>query len=624
MNYLLINNQTKEELIIQNEILHIGINDKSGLKISSRIPLRASIKVINNEVFIIKEQGNITVNDKPVLKKLLEDGDEISFGSEKYIFHELNDYEEEVSSYEAPALSEYLFIDGITQNNENEQFIQSLLSLNNFAHQVTSILDFGTLLNVIVQMATRIIKTEKGFLLLREKNSELSVKTAINMNKEIEDPELFQKIISEKVLGQMGNLSTIKINSLSINELNNVNSIIVSGLKARNSVLGYICLMNKQTGDEFDDKDLFLIESLSNQAAIAIENSILYEKVKTESDLRNYLQRYLPRNMVTKILENKIDISMDGKLNDCTVLFADICGFTSLSEKLKPKEIVSFLNQYLTIMTKIIFSYEGSVDKFMGDGIMAVFGVPLTNPDHALGAVTAALEMKKQAAILRAKFYKELGIIDFNIRIGINSGDSVFGNIGSPQRMDFTVIGDNVNVAQRMEANAPRGGILISNNTFERVKNFIKARECGPIKVKGKEEQIKVYEVIDKLKPLELTENNENKMRMHIRVPLKTFVTISKGDIRSNGLIRDISIGGVSIGAVGNFRANEKIDMTFKLSNNSTFRNIKGLIRHVEKSKFEGANSKGNIIMGVEFVNLSDDITKELMSFISQERAKIH
>ena len=247
----------------------------------------------------------------------------------------------------------------------------------------------------------------------------------------------------------------------------------------------------------FSEQDKYLIQSLATQAAISIDNANMYEKVKNETDLRNHLQRYLPRNTVSKVIDSEINLSMIGELQECSILFADICGFTSISENINPQDTVKLLNHYLTNMTKVIFSFNGSVDKFIGDGIMAVFGAPVVNPNHAVEATLSAVEMKNQIESLRETFEKDFGIKDFNIRIGINTGMAIYGNVGSPQRMDFTVIGDSVNIASRMEKSAPPGGILISKNTYDKVKDYINAKEWEPISVKGKKGLIKVYEIIE-------------------------------------------------------------------------------------------------------------------------------
>jgi adenylate cyclase len=177
-----------------------------------------------------------------------------------------------------------------------------------------------------------------------------------------------------------------------------------------------------------------------------------------------------------------------------TVFFSDIRGFTPMSEVLSAEEVVHLLNEYFTAMTSIIFKYEGTLDKFMGDAIMAIYGAPIDMPDHAERAVLAAVEMSVKMKELQAKWHSE-GKREVNIGIGINTGEVVVGNIGSMERMEYTAIGDNVNLTQRLESVAEKGQILISSATYEKVKHKVRATMLDPIKVKGKTDKVIAYSV---------------------------------------------------------------------------------------------------------------------------------
>ncbi len=604
--FILVNTKTKEKIFLEKS-MYFGNTSNADIKIIFPSELCALFKVNTNDIQLIKKSGGITVNNKSFLNfKNLEDGDQVSIGYERYLFL----IEESTDKIQTNVLPPYLFLE---VDNDNEEFIKSLVSLNTFSQKVSLILDYSTLLNVVTELAISIIKAQKGFLIIKDQFSDnYSVKSAINLERELENPEKFEKIITPKVINSFKNEKSLVINKPDSIEFKMINSILVGIMKARDNVIGYLCLVNKEKSlGEFNERDKYLIQSLSTQAAISIDNANLYEKVKTDTDLRNQLQRYLPRNIVSKVIESKINLSMIGELEECSILFADICGFTSISENINPKDTVKLLNDYLTNMTKVVFSFNGSVDKFIGDGIMAVFGVPIKNTNHAIDATLAAVEMKNQIESLRNKFLKDFGVKDFNIRIGINTGSAIYGNVGSPQRMDFTVIGDSVNVASKMEKFAPTGGILISQNTYEKVKEYVNVKEWEPLIVKGKKGRLKVFEILDEEKVS--TTSTENTVRMFSRVKAKTFVSIIRGTFRSNGLIKDISIGGLSIGTVGAYTPDEIILMTFKLSNNVTFRNIKGIVKHIEKSMFEA------ITMGVEFIDFPEDKSKELREFIEHE-----
>jgi adenylate cyclase len=176
-----------------------------------------------------------------------------------------------------------------------------------------------------------------------------------------------------------------------------------------------------------------------------------------------------------------------------TILFADINGFTALAERMPPREVNLILNDFFSRMTDILFKYDGTLDKYIGDGLMAVFGAPMEEKDDAERGIRAAQEMLKALAAMMAGMPEER---KFTIRIGINTGKVVAGNIGSPKRMDYTVIGDAVNTASRLESIARPNQILIGEETYERVQGKFNIRAVGSRKVKGKTVEVMVYEIL--------------------------------------------------------------------------------------------------------------------------------
>jgi adenylate cyclase len=178
---------------------------------------------------------------------------------------------------------------------------------------------------------------------------------------------------------------------------------------------------------------------------------------------------YFSPQMLKMIVDDPKILSLSGRRKELTVLFSDIAGFSTLSEKIAPEEIQILLNEYFDEMTNIVFKYDGTVDKFMGDGMLAFFGDPIPNDGHALSAVRSAIDMQKKVKELQKKWANE-GRYPFEIRIGINTGWVTVGNMGSKRRMEYTVLGEEVNLAQRLESNAKPGKILIGNRTYSLVK----------------------------------------------------------------------------------------------------------------------------------------------------------
>ncbi|PKM99371.1 MAG: hypothetical protein CVU78_06675 [Elusimicrobia bacterium HGW-Elusimicrobia-2] len=236
-----------------------------------------------------------------------------------------------------------------------------------------------------------------------------------------------------------------------------------------------------------------LSAGLFSYLAITIFRFATEEKEK--KFIKSTFQRYVSSQVVEELIKNPEMLNMKGKKERLTVFFSDIRGFTSMSEKLEPEEVVKILNEYLTEMTKIIFKHQGTLDKFIGDAIMAIWGAPKYFDNHAELAVRAAAEMQEKVKELCANWERE-GRRKIGIGMGINTGFVVVGNMGSESYSDYTVIGDNVNLAARLEENAPAGKILISEATYTEVKDIVEVQLLEPMSVKGKEKPVKVYEVL--------------------------------------------------------------------------------------------------------------------------------
>ncbi len=213
--------------------------------------------------------------------------------------------------------------------------------------------------------------------------------------------------------------------------------------------------------------------------------------------IKGMFSQYVSKNVVNELLLNPDKLRLGGERKNVTILFSDIAGFTSFAENKLPEELVSFINAYLNEMTEIVITNEGTLDKYLGDAVMAFWGAPIEVEDHAYKACLTALQMQNKLAEMREKWSKS-GEAQIRIRIGINSGDVIVGNIGGVKRFDYTVLGDDVNLASRLEgANKEYGtNIMIGESTLEKCKDKILARELDVIRVKGKSKPTKVYELI--------------------------------------------------------------------------------------------------------------------------------
>jgi adenylate cyclase len=211
--------------------------------------------------------------------------------------------------------------------------------------------------------------------------------------------------------------------------------------------------------------------------------------------IKRAFARYVDREVVDELLKDPERLILTGERRPVTVLFCDLRGFTLLSERLGPEDVVSLLNQFYDLMIEATFRNEGTLDKFLGDAVMATFGAPMAHPDHALRAVRTAVAMREGIERLSRRRIRRGGE-PIAVGIGVSTGEAVAGTVGTEDRMEYTVVGDSVNVAARLESTAKPMQILISARTYQEVKGAVKARPLGVVRVRGKEEEIEVYEVL--------------------------------------------------------------------------------------------------------------------------------
>jgi adenylate cyclase len=260
------------------------------------------------------------------------------------------------------------------------------------------------------------------------------------------------------------------------------------------SVLGIIYVDNMTAINSFNDEDLEFLIAFSGIAAVAIENSSLSERIKREAVVLSNFQRYFAPDLAEEIASQVEAVKLGGEKRPVVVFFSDIRGFTSMSENMIPDEIASLLTEYFTEMVEIVFEHGGTLDKFMGDAIMALWGAPLKHDDDADRAMRAAIEQLATVDKLNEKWAAE-GRPEVQIGIGINFGDVFAGNIGSDRRLEYTVIGDAVNVASRLCSKAGPGEILISEPFYQGLTDPPEVEALEPIELKGKAQAVPVYRV---------------------------------------------------------------------------------------------------------------------------------
>lgn len=391
--------------------------------------------------------------------------------------------------------------------NESEKAKEVASTLCEVSKIINFVFDLNVLLNLLMDLALKIIRARRGFIMLYDTaDRKLKIKVARNMGLERETKttgisqtiawEAFQKgellatddaVRDERFCRQESVISYA------------IGSVICVPLVTREKAqLGVIYVDNPAGQACFDADDRQFMVSFAHQASIAIENAQLYEQVRAEEKIRDRLQRFFSPAVMKKIMAEEKGLTLGGEHQVATILFCDIRGYTSLTEKIDTLVAVQILNEFLSSMTEAVFEEEGTLDKYIGDCVMAIFGAPVSHSDDPLRAVRTALVMKRRVAALKTEWRKKIGIPEieqFEIGIGIHTGEVIAGNIGNLQRMEYTVVSTAVNLASRLENYAEPGQIIISRATYDLVRDSIQVRKLPPAKLKNISQPVEIYEV---------------------------------------------------------------------------------------------------------------------------------
>jgi adenylate cyclase len=274
--------------------------------------------------------------------------------------------------------------------------------------------------------------------------------------------------------------------------LSGMQSAMCAPLASRDRLFGLLYVDNLSKRGTFTPEDLEVFAVIAAQAGLVIDRVMAKSEVKRQGVQLSALERFLSPAISRKITAEAADIRLGGESQRITLLFADVRGFTTMAEKMKPREAVEVLNEFFARMTNVIFEHDGTLDKYLGDGLMALFGAPFALQNDAEAAVRAAVNMQKSLAEMN----KTSGKAPLHIGIGIHTGEAVVGFLGTERRMDYTAIGDTVNVASRLTSQAGPGQIVISSATHAQLTREISCAQLAPMKLKGRAEPIDVHEVL--------------------------------------------------------------------------------------------------------------------------------
>jgi adenylate cyclase len=345
-------------------------------------------------------------------------------------------------------------------------------------------LAFDDMLAAVLQELRRGIQAEMGFIMLyNHTGGHLELRATTH-------DDLFKVPSYAEMIDQIGNEALQKAELVYHNDLpGRLNSVMCIPLILHNSIIGVFGVINRYGGDGFDESDRRLLQAIASQIDTAIFEGLEQRR------LRQVLGRSVDPRVMQRLLASPNVGLLKGERAVVSVLYADIRGSTNLAERTDPELLVGFINEYLGRMSEVVLGHEGTLDKFVGDEVMALFGVPFPQDDHALRAVRAGLEMQIAHQEVMER-WRQRGVEAAPIGVGIATGELIAGEMGSPQRTQYTVIGRAANLGARICGVAKAGQVLISQQTYDQVKDQIEAKPITGMQFKGVEHEVTIYEVM--------------------------------------------------------------------------------------------------------------------------------
>ena len=385
-----------------------------------------------------------------------------------------------------------------------EQENKSLKLLLGVGKTLSSVLTPEEVMQRVMELVFQMENVERGFVMLRDEKKGFRPAVLLYKDDRLKNDArgvalsktLVDRVMTERLPMLIHDVaSDARFSSSDSLRLSGIQSAMCAPLLYKDKVFGifYVDCLSKPYA--FTKEELSIFSVVAAEAAISFDNARSHEELSRRALERQALERFLSSSIVEKILANPDQVHLGGDNQTATILFSDIRGFTRMSGTMPPEKVVELLNEFFSEMTDLVFDNGGTLDKYLGDGIMAVFGAPIAKPDDALRSAKTAIEM--QAALTQLnRDWEGRGQVPLQIGIGVNTGPVTAGNIGSSKRMDYTVIGDTVNLASRLCSSAAGDQILISESTSRELDGKVPIQKLDPILVRGKENPIEVYEVL--------------------------------------------------------------------------------------------------------------------------------
>lgn len=407
---------------------------------------------------------------------------------------------------------EFLPVDQVKDIESLKMDYEKLRIAAKLQHEIADELRMERLLPRLLDQLFSLFLADRGLILLADTPGGPLVPRAVKVRGKRKDSEpiALSRTILRKVLSER--TAVLTNDAQQDARFSHAQSIIIQGIRssmcvpllARDKrVIGVIHLDSQLATNAFTEKDLSMLQGIAQQASIAIENSRLVARIEQEALTRQKFEKMLSPNLVERVLSGELQIAKGGNLRTVTCMFTDIRAFTSLSEKTSAEDLLRLLNEYFEILVDVIFEYEGTVDKFIGDAVMAVWSAPVEVQEAERKAVEAAVKIQNAMDTFNNVRSMD-GLAPINTGIGIASGEVVAGYIGSTKTMSYTVIGDCVNLASRLCSIAEAGEVCVTEDAYRAHggAQIFAATEMEPIKLKGISEPV-TYWTIDGLLEIE-------------------------------------------------------------------------------------------------------------------------
>ena len=465
--------------------------------------------------YVVRDVGSLNgtfVNGEKVSERVLKSGDQISLGNTTYRFTEdrpqdkvplrkvtmtPDQVQSQVQSTLA-ASSRFLPEKDIKDVTALRADYEKLRVAHELSQKLSIDADLDTLLQKIVDEAFLLIRADRAVILLVDPDTEDFVARYVRQKRD-EEIKLSRSILDEVRTKKRAVLSS---DAMVDERFKAAKSIIMQGIRStmcvpllyNDKLLGAMHMDSMLATGAFTEKDLLLFSGIATQAAVAIENNMLAQKIEHEATSRAQFQRLLSPNLVEQIVSGQLTLNQGGARREVTMLFADIRGFTAMSERHTPEEMVVTLNEYFEVMVDVLFRHGGTLDKYVGDEIIGLFGAPVELADAPLRSIRCALDMMRALEEFN-RLRIDQGRERVSIGIGCNTGSVIAGAIGSSRTLQYTVIGDAVNIAARLCSLAKPGEIIISETTLELAGPHILSEPRKPVQVKGKAQALQIYSV---------------------------------------------------------------------------------------------------------------------------------